>query len=168
MNIVEQIKNQLSSRVVEQLSSALGVSEGATGTAVSAAVPAVLSALSGLTSSSSGSQRLVSALGQLGSGSLENLGQTLSSQPSSVLEQGASMLSSLFGSSTISGIVNAVARYASIAPGAAQKLLSYLTPLVLGTIASKFTGKSMRRKAWPACSPTRRPASRARCPPVSP
>ena len=36
-----------------------------------------------------------------------------------------------------------MSRFASIAPGVTQKLLGYLTPLVLGTIASKFTGKSM-------------------------
>ena len=60
-----------------------------------------------------------------------------------MLEQGASILSSLFGNSTISGIVNVLSRFASIAPGAAEKLLGYLTPLVLGTIASKFNGKTM-------------------------
>jgi hypothetical protein len=143
MNLVEQIKHQLSSGVIKELSSVLGASEGTTGAAVNAAVPALLSALSGLVSSSSGSQKLVSALGQLGSGSLDNLSQKLSSQPSSVLEQGASILNSLFGNGTISGIVNALSRFASIAPGPAQKLLGYLTPLVLGTIASKFSGKPM-------------------------
>jgi len=143
MNLVEQIKHQLSSGVIEQLSSVLGSSEKTTGTAVNAAVPALLSALAGMASSGSGSQKLASALGQLGSGSLDNLGHKLSNQPSSVLEQGASILSSLFGNSTISGIVNALSRFASIAPGSAQKLLAYLTPMVLGTIASKFTGKSM-------------------------
>ena len=76
-------------------------------------------------------------------GQWSNLGHKLSNQPGSVLEQGASILSSLFGSSTISGIVNALSRFASISPGATQKLLGYLTPLVMGTIASKFTGKSM-------------------------
>ena len=60
-----------------------------------------------------------------------------------MLEQGSDLLSSLFGTGTISGIVNALTRFTKIAPGAAQKLLGYLTPLVLGTIASKFTGKSM-------------------------
>ncbi len=89
MNLVEQIKHQLSSGVIKELSSVLGVSEGTTGAAVNAAVPALLSALSGMVSSSSGSQKLVSALGQLGSGSLDNLSQKLSNQPSSVLEQGA-------------------------------------------------------------------------------
>ena len=67
----------------------------------------------------------------------------MSNNPSSVLEQGASILSSLFGSSTISGIVNILSRFASIAPAPTQKLLGYVTPLILGAIASKFTGKSI-------------------------
>ena len=81
MNLVEQIKHQLTGSVVDQLSSVLGASEGATGTAVTAAVPAMLSALSGLASSSSGSQKLVSALSQFASSSPEGLVQKLSSQP---------------------------------------------------------------------------------------
>ena len=61
--------------------------------------------------------------------------------PLEALEQGASILSSLFGSSTISGIVNALSRFAGIAPGVTQKLLGYLAPLVMGAIASQFKGK---------------------------
>jgi hypothetical protein len=145
MNIVETIKDLLSSAVINQLSSHVGVSEGATRSAVMAAVPALLSALSGLVSTGGpGSQKLVSALENMGgAGSLENLIPKMSNHPASVLEQGASILSSLFGNSTISGIVNALSKFSSIAPGASQKLLGYLTPLVLGAIASSFKGKSI-------------------------
>jgi hypothetical protein len=144
MNLVESIKDQLSSAVINQLSSHIGASEGATRSAVMAAVPALLSALSGLASTGgAGSQKLVSALESLGTGSLESLVPKISNQPSSVLEQGASILSSLFGNSTISGIVNAISKFYSIAPGASQKLLGYLAPLVLSAIASNFKGKSI-------------------------
>jgi Bacterial protein of unknown function (DUF937) len=145
MNLVEIIKDQLSSAVINQLSSHVGASEGATRSAVMAAVPALLSALSGLASGGgSGSQKLVSALENLGgAGSLENLVPKMSNHPASVLEQGASILSSLFGNSTISGIVNAISKFYSIAPGASQKLLGYLAPLVLSAIASQFKGKSL-------------------------
>ncbi len=143
MNLVEQIKNELSSGVLSQLSSLTGASTGATASAVSAAVPALLSALSSIASSSAGAQKLLSAQSQFSSGSVESLVHKMSNQPAAVHEQGADLLSSLLGGSALSGIVNAVSRFASIAPGVTQKLLSYLTPLVLGTIASKFTGKSM-------------------------
>src|SRR5271155_4571823 len=67
----------------------------------------------------------------------------MTNQPSAVHEEGADLLSSLIGGSTLSGIVSAVSRFAGIAPGATQKLIGYLTPLLLGTIASRFTGKQM-------------------------
>jgi hypothetical protein len=146
MNLIEQIKNQLSSGVIEQLSSVIGASKGTTGAAVGAALPALLSALSSMASSNSGSQKLVSALGQMGSGYVDSLIHNLTKQPAQVHEQGTSLLTSLFGASTLSGIVNAVSRFSSIAPEATQKLLSYLMPIILGTIASNFTGKSMNVK----------------------
>jgi Bacterial protein of unknown function (DUF937) len=142
MNLVDLIKDQLSSGLMKELSSHLDANEGATRSAIGAAVPALLSALSGLASSGgSGTQKLVSAIEPFASTSIEGLVRKASSEPGSILEQGASILSSLFGSSTISGIVNALARFASISPGATQKLLGYLAPLVLGTIASHFKGK---------------------------
>jgi Bacterial protein of unknown function (DUF937) len=142
MNLVELIKDQLSSSVTKHLSSQIDASEGATRSAVAAAVPALLSALSGLASGGgAGTQKLVSALEPFSAGSIESLVNKMSSHPSSVLEQGAGVLSSLFGNNTISGIVNVLSRFASLAPGATEKLLGYVTPLVLGAIASKFTGR---------------------------
>src|SRR6516162_7219582 len=140
MNLVEQIKSLLSEGLIHKLSSLLGANEGATKTALGAAVPALLSALSNLASSGGGIQKLVSALGKLDAGSLGNM---LSDQPGAVLEQGSNILHSLFGNSTISGIVNALARYAGLGPGVVQKLLGYLTPLVLGAIASRFAGRAV-------------------------
>jgi hypothetical protein len=132
MNLVELIKEQLSSGLLKELSSHLGASEGATRSAAMAAVPALLSAFSSLASGgSAGSHKLIEALEQFGSGSLEGLVNKVSNQPGSMLEQGASILSSLFGNSTISGIVNVISRFASMSPGVTQKLLGYLAPLVL-------------------------------------
>jgi hypothetical protein len=147
MNLVDLIKDQLSSGLIEHLSAQTGAGEGATRSAVGAAVPALLSALSGLVSSSGGAQKLISALEQFGAGSLENIVHKLSNQPGSILEQGTSLLNSLFGSNTVSGIVNVLSRFASIAPGAAQKLLGYLMPMVLGAISGRLAGKSVTTQA---------------------
>jgi hypothetical protein len=147
MNLVEHITEQLSSGLIDQLGSLIGTSGGATRSAVGAAVPALLSALSSVASSGAGAQKLLSALGQFGGVSLENLVHKLSNQPSSVLEQGTSLLTSLFGSSTVTAIVNTLSRFASIAPGATQKLLGYLTPMILGAVAGRFAGKSVTTQA---------------------
>jgi hypothetical protein len=144
MNLVDLIKDQVSSGLIKELSSHLGANEGATRSAVGAAVPALLSALSGLVSSGgTGAQQLVRALEPFASTSLEGLVHKVSNHPGSVLEQGAGILNSLFGNSTISGIVNVLSRFASVSPAATQKLLGYVAPLVMGAIASSFKGKSI-------------------------
>jgi hypothetical protein len=143
MNLIETITRQLSSGVIGQLSSMLGASESSTGSAITAAVPALLSALSGMVSSGSGTQKLLAALNQVGTSALDNLGHKLTNQAGAVQEQGHDVLNTLFGSSGLSGIVSSVARFANLSPATTQKLLSYVAPVVLSAIASKFTGKSM-------------------------
>jgi hypothetical protein len=142
-NLVEQIKNQLANGSLTQLSSLIGASEGETRSAVGAAVPAVLSALSGMASSGGGAQKLASALGHFETGSLGQVSHMLSAQPGAVLEQGNGILDSLFGSRTVAGIVSALSRFAGIGSGSGQKLLGYMMPLVLGAIAGRFTGKGV-------------------------
>jgi hypothetical protein len=147
MNLIEFIKDQLPAGLSDPLGSLIGASEGATSSAIGAAVPALLSAISSAVSTGSGAQKLASALGNLGGVSMDNLAEKLADQPDSLLEQGTSLLNSLFGSGTVSAIVNALARFNNIAPGAAQKLLGYLMPMILGAISGHFAGKSVTPQA---------------------
>jgi hypothetical protein len=144
MNLVDTIKNQLfSDGYLDQLSSLIGAGESATKSAIGAAVPTVLSAISNLASSGSGSQKVVSALSKFDAGSLSNTAHMLSGQASSVLEQGSSLLNSLLGGNLLSGIVSAVSKFSGIGGGAVQKLLGYLMPMILGGIAGRFAGKAV-------------------------
>jgi hypothetical protein len=148
MNLVDTIKNQIfSDDHLNQLSSLVGTGEGATKSAISAAVPALLSALSNLASSNRGADKLVSALGHFDAGSLHNTAQLLSGHADSVLEQGTNLLHSLLGGNTLAGIVNAVSRFSGIGGAAVQKLLGYLMPLILGGIAGRFAGKTAGAQA---------------------
>src|SRR5262245_11581384 len=93
MNLVDTIKHQLfSDGHLDQLSSLIGAGEGATKSAIGAAVPAVLSALTKMTSSGDGAQKVASALRNFDSGSLGNMAHMLSGQSGSVLEQGSGLL----------------------------------------------------------------------------
>jgi hypothetical protein len=143
MNLVEVIKNELANGTINQLSSLIGAGEGATRSAVSAAVPTVLSALSSVASSKGGAEKLISALGKFDAGSLGGLGNLLTEQPNAVLEQGSGLLKSLFGGGTLTGITNALAGFAGLGSGTVQKLLGYLLPMVLGGIAGRFAGKTL-------------------------
>jgi hypothetical protein len=148
MNLVDAIKNQLfSDGHLNQLSSLIGAGEGATKSAIGAAVPALLSAISNLASSGRGAEKLASALGHFDTGSLGNTAHMLSGQADSVLEQGKNLLSTLLGGNTLSGIVNAVSRFSGIGSAAVQKLLGYLMPMILGGIAGRFANKPASAQA---------------------
>jgi Bacterial protein of unknown function (DUF937) len=143
MNLINAIESQLSDEVMSKLSSLIGAKEDATRTAAGAAVPALLSGLSNLASRAGGAQQLISALGKLQGGSLANMASMLNSNPSAVLDQGGGLLNSLLGGNVLSGIVNTLARFAGLGSGSVQKLLGYLTPLALASIAGRFTGKTI-------------------------
>jgi hypothetical protein len=143
MNLVNAIESQLSDEVMSKLGSLIGAKEDATRTAVGAAVPALLSGLSNLASSAGGAQKLISALGKLEGGSLGNIANMLTSNPSVVLDQGSSLLNALLGGNVMSGITNTLARFAGLGSGSVQKLLGYLMPLALASIAGRFSGKAI-------------------------
>jgi hypothetical protein len=144
MNIVQIILELLSGNVMSKLSSLIGENEAKTKSAVGAAVPALLSGLSNLASNEQGAQKLASALGKLDMGSINNLSSMLSGgSAENLAEHGGSLLTSLLGGNTVSGVTNALAGYAGLGGGVSKSLLSYLAPLVLGGIAKQFAGKAI-------------------------
>jgi hypothetical protein len=141
MNLIDTVKDQVCSEDnIDQLSALLGSDEGATKSAVGAAVPSLMSALSNL-ASGSGAQKLVSALRNFDAGSMDQLNAQMSAEPDKVLEQGTGLLNSLFGGSTVQGIVNAVSKVCGMESGKVKDLLGYVMPMVLGGIAGRFAGK---------------------------
>lgn len=141
MNLVDLIKDQLTSQVLGSLGSLVGTSEADTRKATNAAVPAILAGLAKLSSSPSGAGQLASALGGLDLGALGNLAGLLGgSNASRVADQGGSLLGSLFGTSSSAKMVDTLAGFLGMKPGIARSLLSYLLPIVLGMVAKQFTG----------------------------
>jgi hypothetical protein len=138
MNLVETIKHEVfSGGLVDQLGSLIGAGEGATKSAVGAAVPALLSALSRM-ASGSGADKLASALNRFDAGAVGDMAK----HPAALMEQGSGLLGSLFNASTISAIVNVLSKFSNIAPGAVQKLLGFLMPLVMGAVMKGLGGKA--------------------------
>ena len=141
MNIVDLVKDQLTSQVLGNLGSLVGSNEAQTKAATAAAVPALLSGLSKLASSQQGAGQIASALGGLDLGALGNLAGLLGgSNASKVSDKGGSLLGSLFGNSITSTVVETLASFLGIKGGIARSLLSYLAPVVLGTVAKQLTG----------------------------
>jgi len=146
MNIVDLVKDQLTSQVLGSLGSLVGTNEAQTKAATAAAVPAMLGGLAKLAGTSQGAGQLASALGGLDLGMLGNLAGVLGgSNASKMSDKGGSLLGTLFGNSATSMIVETLASFLGIKGGIARSMLSYLAPVVLGTVAKQLTssGKSI-------------------------
>jgi cytochrome c556 len=140
MDLVKLIDEQFSGDVLGKLSSLLNTDSQTARKATSAAVPAILSALSGLAASEDSAHKLASTLGSLDNSHLGNMAQALSGDTGSFLQKGGSMLSSLFGDSLVANIAGAVGRYTHLDAGAIMKLLSALAPTILGVVAGQWKG----------------------------
>jgi hypothetical protein len=141
MNLVDLVKDQLTSQVLGSLGSLVGASESETRTATNAAVPALLSGLAKLASSQGGASQIASALGGLDLGALGNLAGLLGgSNATRMADQGGSLLGSLFGSSSSAKMIETLAGFLGMKPGIARSLLAYLLPIVLGMVAKQFGG----------------------------
>jgi hypothetical protein len=143
MNLVKIILDLLfNGDVLGKLSSLLGIDNDSTKKAASAAVPALLSGLAGMASSEDGVHKLASTLNNLDTGStlgtVSSLARMLSGDTSSVVNKGSNLISSLFGDSLVSSIAGSVGRFAGIDNAVSKKLLSLITPSILGLVANQW------------------------------
>jgi len=140
MNIVDLVTSQLTGDVLSKLGGLAGTNETQTRAATSAAVPALLSAFGKMASTNSGASQLASSLGGLDLKTLGNLAGLLGGgQASSLGSMGGSLLSSLLGNN-LGSLVGTIASFAGMQPGIMKTLLTYLAPIVMGTIANQFKG----------------------------
>ena len=148
MNIVDVIKSQLTGDVLGKLSSLVGENEDKTKTAVTAAVPGMLSILANLASTSSGADKVINALKQVDTGTQGGFGDILAGPKAhEVQEKGGSLLNILLGASSLPLILSVLSKFAGIAVGPAKGLLSMLAPLILSTIAKQFSGRALTSQA---------------------
>jgi len=140
MNIVDLVTSQLTGDVLGKLAGLTGTSESQTRSATNAAVPALLSAFGKLASTNSGASTLATSLGGLDLKMLGNLAGLLGGgQASGLGSIGGSLLSSLLGNN-MGSLVGTIASFAGMQPGIMKTLLTYLAPIVLGTVANSFKG----------------------------
>jgi len=140
MNIVEILKIYVSGPVLTQLSLLIGTNESTARSAVSATVPSLLSSFTSLAGTPSGGQKLIGALERFDPRT-GPAASWLNERPDILAERGSGMAESLLGSGGVSGIVDSLARTYGITTAAANRLLGFLTPTILGAIARQFTGR---------------------------
>lgn len=140
MNLVDQLKNQMSSEVTKQLSGMLGTSESDTGNLLKASLPAILAGLGSVASKKDGADKIASAIGGLDPGMLGNLGKMLGGADA---KKGGELLSSLLGSNLLTNLLPLLAKFVKLDPALITKALGLIAPLVLSAIGSALKGQKV-------------------------
>jgi hypothetical protein len=142
VNLIDLVKSQLGSQVMNQVSGLLGESPDKTQNAVNGAIPALLGGLLGSASSGNGATNMVSALNNVDDSMLGNFAGLLGggTQSSGLMDMGGKLLGSLLGGNNVGGLTNAISGFSGLGKGAAGSLLGLIAPLLMGVIKRQLTG----------------------------
>jgi hypothetical protein len=138
MNLVSLAMQFLTPDMIGRIAGGLGLDKGLAGKAISAALPSILAGIVGSSAKPDGLKALTSALGSQDPGLLGNLAGMLGgSNQSSLISNGASVLSNVLGGSATGALAGAVAKFAGIGEGPSKSLLGMLAPVVMGTLGKQ-------------------------------
>ena len=134
-NLVAQITEVLTPTIVDRISTGLGLNKTGTQKAIVAAIPALLAALISYVSKPQGASRLNDVVKKQEPGVLSSLANVIGgSGQKAMVDQGASVLTSLLGGKTFSGLTNAVGQYAGVGESGSKGLMGLLGPVLLGVL----------------------------------
>ena len=137
-NLVSSIMQFLTPDLIGRIAAALGLDRNNTQTGIAAIVPALLAALGGVAAKPGGAQNLVDTIKQQ-SGVADTFGSVIGAgNPSSLIERGSGMLTSLLGSRDQSALAGALGKFAGLGQIGGNSLLGMLTPLVMGLIGKQI------------------------------
>ena len=137
MNLEEILNHTLNADTIQQMSQTLGTDEATTGTAVQAALPLLLGAMTRNSSTPEGASSLLSALDKDHDGSILNdLGGLLAGYNTG---PGGGILSHVFGDN-LGAVQNGVSQASGLDLSRVASLLMMLAPIVMGAL-----GKSRRQ-----------------------
>jgi hypothetical protein len=137
-NLVSYMMQFLTPDMIGRIAGALGLNRNDAQSGVTAVVPALLAAFSGLADKPGGAQSLVNTVKQQ-SGVLDNFASMIGGNNlSSFIERGSSLLTSLLGSHDQSALTGAVARFGGLGQNKASSLLGMLAPVVMGLIGRQI------------------------------
>jgi hypothetical protein len=137
-NLVSYVMQFLTPDMVGRIASALGLNRSDAQSGVTAAVPALLAAFTGLADKPGGAQSLVNTIKQQ-SGVVDNFASMIGgSNQASFIERGSSLLTSMLGSHDQASLASAVGRFAGLGQTRATSMLGMLAPLIMGLIGKQI------------------------------
>lgn len=128
-NIVASISEMLTPDIIGKLATASGLDRTTAGSALGAAVPAILSSMADLAATQVGARKLTNAVAQQSS-DLENLSNQLMGSQSA--DHGNDLLSSILGRRTTNIVAAGIASLLGARANSIQTLVGMVTPFLLG------------------------------------
>jgi hypothetical protein len=143
-NLVARITDTLGPVIVGRIASSLGLNETATQKAIVAAIPALLAAFISYVSKPQGATKLNDVVKKQEPGVLSSLASVIGgSGQKALIDEGASVLTSLLGGKTLSGLASAVGQYAGIGESGSKSLMGLLGPMVLGVLGHEHRNRGL-------------------------
>lgn len=134
------VKDQLSDKMIGRAGSLLGLPTGDARSAVMSSLPAVLGGLGSKVATLDGAKSLLSVIKdkKLGAGTLTDMIE----KKDDLADMGSGLASSIFGGSQNS-ILDRVTSLSGLGRDKSSKLLSFLTPAVMGTVGKAVSDKNL-------------------------
>ena len=143
-NLVSEVAEVLSPTIVSRIASAFGLNQTSTQKAIVAAVPALLAALISYVSKPQSATKLAEVVNKQEPGVLSSLASVIGEPgQKALIDQGASVLTSLFGGKTVSALTDAVGQYAGVTGSSSKSLLGLLGPVVLGVLGKEARDRGL-------------------------
>lgn len=147
MNFVSTIVSFLAPAIINKIAGSLGINQGLAGKAITAAIPAILAALTGAASRSGGGSALSDVLAKQDPGILGNFANMLGGEgQQGLIDSGSNALSSLLGGTTTGALTGAIGKFAGIDSNQSGSLMGVLAPVVLGQLAKTQTENGLDAK----------------------
>jgi hypothetical protein len=143
-DLVSEIVEVVSPTISSRIASALGLDPAATQKAIVVAAPVLISALISYVSKAQGANKLNEVVRKQEPGMLSSLASVIGEPgQKALIDQGASVLTSLLGGKTFSGLSEAVGQYAGIGQVGSKSLLGLLGPVVLGVLGKEQRARGL-------------------------
>lgn len=143
-NIVDLVKDQVKGQLIGQMGNLLGNEGGKATGAVDSMIPALLNGMTGTANTDEGAGKLFGAIQDQDDSLLDNLGSMLGGgQASTVIDNGNSVLSNLFGSGGLGKLAGALSAFSGVSKGGTSSLMGMLAPIVLGVLKRKVMGDGL-------------------------
>ncbi len=143
-NIVDLVKDQITDHLRDQLGSVAGIDTTQTTSALSGAIPGLLTGLTGVANKPGGAGALLDAVNKQDDGLIGNLTSMLGqNQGNQLANEGGNLLSSLLGSGALGTLANVIGGFAGIGRNNSTSLLGILAPIVIGVLKKQVLGSGL-------------------------